>query len=785
MSSAHSDASVHVPEHVLSPLVVAPPSSSTAGTLASSVGFAAQASVSPFTTSYKSLPTASNISAASSHTSVKQQSRSEVLARTVHLRCLPPFMKQKILADVFDDCGEYLRVRICGNAATHQKWVYGFVEFVSAEAASKMMTHCGMELPNGPDKPPLRLKCSPSKQPILDCMAYDADVMSSTPCGFGRGYLAECTLNDALLVVGGGGSGCGGSGCGGSGCYSNGGGGGGVAMGAKTPGGASSQGGGGDYRTKAATNALTALTVRSIRKVAATGCGCGCSGVNCCGCCQCWRSTHTGTESTACAGGEISQSETVVDAAAQTASPPAAVGSTGPTADARSLECCSGDGVSSPAAPTVTVSTFAGLHAPPAGAGCDGALDILQQLAAAFQGLREGAATRERQLDGPAIVKQAEAMALEAMYSAGHLASDVRIQDVLHELTQLLRFLDANAAVTGGAAQTASGDCTATLPQRVTQLRMLANLVAALLCLLRRSVGDAVLYVEAVLVCFAQIPPSTLLLRARQHDKAVAAQAHKTKDHHVAAPSRDCRGASRKRCSVSSLALGAYVDEDVAGPLLDMMDDDDDGGLGGSEGSHTDDAWIHHVSSREVPAEGYEEQEEDEDGSAAAAAAAAAGPAAAGLSLKDRSASVASSSDASAAFLNSADMADLCRRDEAFTRYVLNVVVSIGLSMEEVHPVIARSAYTLANARAAEVFGEANALLADRLASSPATCNPRLCAALFAEAAKSGNSRDIAFFPHQFFESVRTVRQRVRDTRGTECFWRQLPPNHVVMLFRA
>jgi hypothetical protein len=31
-------------------------------------------------------------------------------------------------------------------------------------------------------------------------------------------------------------------------------------------------------------------------------------------------------------------------------------------------------------------------------------------------------------------------------------------------------------------------------------------------CLLRRSVADAVPYVEAVLVTFAQIPPSSLLL---------------------------------------------------------------------------------------------------------------------------------------------------------------------------------------------------------------------------------------------------------------------------------
>jgi hypothetical protein len=457
----------------------------------------------------------STVSGASSHGSVKQQSRAEVVARTVHLRCLPPYMKQKELADVFDACGEYLRVRICGNAATHQKWVYGFVEFATTEAAAQMLTHSGMELPNGPGKPPLRLKCSPSKQPILDCMAYDADVIGGTPCGFGRGYLAECVLNDVLLVVGSG------AGSGTPTAASAGGGQGGPTKAAAASGSGSSS----------ATRALTALTVSSIRKVAATGCGCGCSGVNCCGCCRCWKGGTTPDGVAAVAGGVVGETAAggggaggagggcggccggaTVNGGTQATAATDATDAAGLTA-ATVHTAISGKEVpnAASAAPHTTSATFAELSRLPSAVNA-AELDVLQQLAAAFQGLRSTAGAGEGQLDGPAIVRKAETMTLDALTRASHLSSDTRLQDILCDLTQLLAFLDANAAVTGGAAQTASGDCTATLPQRVTQLRMLANLVGALVCLLRRSVADAVPYVEAVLVTFAQIPPSSLLL---------------------------------------------------------------------------------------------------------------------------------------------------------------------------------------------------------------------------------------------------------------------------------
>ncbi|GET91102.1 hypothetical protein, conserved [Leishmania tarentolae] len=765
MSSVHDEDSERSPDDLGSPTFNAKPV--VAAPVADSIGVNAPPAASLLASICNSTHTISNVSAAPSDTSVIRLSRTEALARTVHLRCLPPFLKQKALADVFEDCGEYLRVRICGNATTHQKWVYGFVEFATKDAAMKMMTYCGMELPNGPDKPPLRFKCSPSKQPILDCMAYDADVVKGTPCGFGRGYLAERTLNDVLLLVGGGGSNtnpttAGGASSSGKGCCG---------------------GGVGDRRMRAANNALTALTVQSIRKVAANGCGCGCSGVNCCGCCNCWKGLPESTGSTTFGGGEIPSGGSAKGTTKAVVATVPACGRAG---------CANGDGVSERETYqgdccatsagklpqlTATFSTFKDLQLPLMLPGGGAPRDIMQQLATAFQGLRDSTATHEHQLDGPSIVQRAEAMVLAALHRAFHVSSDTCIQDILSELTQVLAFLDSNAAVTGGAAQTASGDSAATLPQRVTQLRMLANLVGALLCLLRRRVGDALPHVEAVLVIFAQIPPSTLLLRTRQCGKVGAVQeqhhAEKSKHAQVLGVSHGGRGPGAvegataelyapavysliKRRSLPSPQLSVFVDGDVTGPLLEMLDEDNayDG--------------IHHIGNHDDPLEENDIESRD-DGTAL---------------LKHRKRSTSSCIYTRDAFPDSADPTALCLRDELFSRYVLHALVSVGLAMEEVHPGIARSVYTLANGRAMEVFGESSKVLADQLATAP-TSNPHLCAALFADAYTTDSEPDITFFPHQFFEGVSVVLQRLRDIRGTEEFWRQLPPNHIVTLFNT
>lgn len=123
---------------------------------------------------------------------------SDLLARTVHLRFLPTSMKQSELATICTECGEYLRVRICGNSSNNQNWIYGFVEFATKEGAAALMRKSGMELSNGSGRPPLRLKCNNAKQPIVDRVFHDADTATNTPCIFGLGNFANRTLKDAL-----------------------------------------------------------------------------------------------------------------------------------------------------------------------------------------------------------------------------------------------------------------------------------------------------------------------------------------------------------------------------------------------------------------------------------------------------------------------------------------------------------------------------------------------------------------------------------------------------------
>ncbi|ESL11078.1 RNA-binding protein [Trypanosoma rangeli SC58] len=122
----------------------------------------------------------------------------DLLARTVHLRFLPTGMLQGELASLCAECGEYLRVRICGNATTAQNWIYGFVEFADRQGAEKMLQRSGMELSNGPGKPPLRLKCNAAKQAIVDRVFHDANPPTKAACIFGSGNFAFRTLKEAV-----------------------------------------------------------------------------------------------------------------------------------------------------------------------------------------------------------------------------------------------------------------------------------------------------------------------------------------------------------------------------------------------------------------------------------------------------------------------------------------------------------------------------------------------------------------------------------------------------------
>ncbi|RNF21602.1 putative RNA-binding protein [Trypanosoma conorhini] len=122
----------------------------------------------------------------------------DLLARTVHLRFLPTGMLQGELAALCAECGEYLRVRICGNSTNAQNWIYGFVEFADRRGAERMLRRSGMELPNGPGKPPLRLKCNAAKQAIVDRVFHDANPPTKTSCIFGSGNFACRTLKEAV-----------------------------------------------------------------------------------------------------------------------------------------------------------------------------------------------------------------------------------------------------------------------------------------------------------------------------------------------------------------------------------------------------------------------------------------------------------------------------------------------------------------------------------------------------------------------------------------------------------
>ncbi|CAJ1004935.1 hypothetical protein Q4I28_000250 [Leishmania naiffi] len=161
--------------------------------------------------------------------------------------------------------------------------------------------------------------------------------------------------------------------------------------------------------------------------------------------------------------------------------------------------------------------------------------------------------------------------------------------------------------------------------------------------------------------------------------------------------------------------------------------------------------------------------------------------------LKDHSVSVSSFSDVSEAYFNTTGTADLCCRDEAFARYVLNALVSVGLAMEEVDPAIARNTYVLANVRAAAGAGgvrwgePCKALAATAWLSflqsvriyAPHSSQVRI---------RATSDRDINplfIFLRQFCRSVSVVRQGVHDTHGTECFWCECSPSHVVTLFKA
>lgn len=728
-------------------------------------------------------PSVSSASAVSSSPAGVKLSKAELLIRTVHLRCLPPLMKQKDLARLFDSCGDYTRVRICGNATVHQKWIYGFVEFTTAEAAAAMLQHSGVELPSGSDRSALRLKCSPSKQPILDCMAYDADLIRGVPCGFGRGYLADCTLNDALLVV--------------ANANSN------------------------DRVPAAVHRTLTALTVRSIRRVAGNGSGCGCAGVNCCSCCQCWKqgSDEGGVTMTqgSCCGGQRQKVQCCNDIPGGTAeifstsaTPSTAVAE--PLSDQQVVNAVApflAPGIQASLLPTVfqhhSAQPRIGIAEPLQGS------DLLKPSAftstlAAAMALLQASKQTEEQLDGPAILRQAETMLIGALRMFTPTLSDAHLQAMVDELRSIIQFLDRQALVTGGAAHTGVRDCTSTIPQRTTQLRLLLNLLSALLCLLRRSVAEATPFVEAIFLCYSDIPaPSQQRSDARAMTAPTATAESPAPADGVPPPAmeldmgtseatpallyyvdgepttttttnnntdltnyRDDDSHGSHDADDDFLSLNVFQEGNMASSLLRLLNEDEEDTAGGEAA-----AFLSQNAERQEPQQQYHRPHSQQQPS---------------TSTSESIEESAGCCGRSGASLETDEAVVVLRqRDEAFHRYVLNVLVAIGLAMEAIQPEISRSTYSLAASRAREVLGSPCVLLEDCLTAAAMAVTPqglpappRLCEALFAGCS---GPRDITFFPRLFFQDITQVSGRLNDTKGTECFWKQLPPRHCMALF--
>lgn len=135
----------------------------------------------------------------SSHDSPPAPADGSTLHRTVHVRFLPTALKQGEFAALCTQCGDVVRVRICGNniPTDDLSWIYGFVEFATADGAHAMVAATGRTLGHN-GKTSLRIKVTMAKQPIIDRVFHDGDVLKGTTSTFGCGQYAAVTLQDAV-----------------------------------------------------------------------------------------------------------------------------------------------------------------------------------------------------------------------------------------------------------------------------------------------------------------------------------------------------------------------------------------------------------------------------------------------------------------------------------------------------------------------------------------------------------------------------------------------------------
>ncbi|KPA78950.1 hypothetical protein ABB37_06014 [Leptomonas pyrrhocoris] len=727
----------------------------------------------------------------------REAATSDLLARTVHLRFLPLTMRQSELAEICSECGEYLRVRICGNATNNQNWIYGFVEFATTAGAEALMRRSGMELKNGPGRPPLRLKCNCAKQPIVDRVFHDADPATGNPCIFGLGNFAKRSLGDALES------------------YYN--------LKEKeanqmsdlsdtpTPIGLSPTVVPAAARppmrlsphARAFQPAATAMLgaemlpgVHNASSVAAT--------ISTPNASSQWTPSSLSRaaalqKSDSDAGGSGSSSDSAGGVEPTTVvrhygpAPASSSGTTPPSTFTPPQGYAALDGLVMAAAGAGTGAGKASTLAPPrfasaqsdrvlspdalsAGApvsvhsGASGvATDLLlppsrHNAAAAHGGASTPSEVAGSELslalqnmmlsraatDGEEVLERGQELALRAIGQAhDFLNSQQGFYDAMGTLRSLIELLDCHAAVTGGASATGAGDHTADLPQRATQLRLLANLMMALLYMMRRNLSDALPYIHAVVMSCNEIPVVCLWKAAS------------------ASPQRP------QQKSGSRSSSGGENSTPSAPPLAQQWQ-----GLAVGDSFHETADNAEGYDCFSAPADFLEavlESLRDEEEGVAEKAAA--------VSNENgrKSATGPNSVNGDTVSTSSSEMQALLRRDQAFHRYVLNVLVAIGLSMEEVQPAITRSTYTLAAGRARDVLNVSCEDLDECL--QPAEANPRLSDHLYGPPLTATSKRDITFFPRLFFSSAESVRQKVVFTADKELFWHALPPQQCVQCY--
>nr|CAJ2478234.1 unnamed protein product [Leishmania braziliensis] len=712
----------------------------------------------------------------------REAATSDLLARTVHLRFLPLTMLQSELGAICTECGEYLRVRICGNSTNNQNWIYGFVEFSTTAGAEAMMRRSGMELNNGPGRPPLRLKCNSAKQPIVDRVFHDADPATGTPCIFGLGNFAKRTLGDALES------------------YYN--------LKEKeaqqlqdpstTP-----------FTTSVSPNLAAAVARAPVRLSpharafqpssspllgaeflpgvhhAATGTPAGRpSGDH-------WTSSplpavvaalkaESDAASTDSATGVIStvtkhytsgtqdpspslstpprvmqvpnQGWSTLDTAAYSSGAlPNAMPGQPVTSKSAALWRCASAGANAVVTPHETIALAPSVSSdrassvlpdfllPPSNAAAFPTHTDLagNELSLALQNMMlTGSAT-----DGDEVLERGRELTLRAIGQAHcFLNSQQGFYDAMGTLRSLVELLDCHAAVTGSAVATGAGDHTAELPQRATQLRLLANLMMALLYMMKRNLSDALPYIHAVVMSCNEIPVVCLWKTQQQQQ-----QQQQPSQQNV-------NGGKLERLSDRQQLQGLAVGDG----LYDKTAETGGYGCFGAPSSFLE-AVLESIR---------EEENGHEEGS--------------------KSASASNSNNGDTASTSSSEVQALLRRDQNFHRYVLNVLVAIGLSMEEVQPVITRSTYALAAGRARDILGTASADLDECLEST--TPNPHLCDRLYGPVPNTNNStgsskRDITFFPRVFFTTAEAMRQEVLRMADTEVFWQRLPPKQCVQCY--